>query len=204
MMKKFNLPFETRMIGLYSGTMASDMTPLAPARLVPALRCPDGTVVGETLAMAETLSEENLDAGMWPDGSAARATARWLCAEMTSGFGALRGECPMQLQHVHIGFAPSPAVRSDLARIEELWDHAATLKTEGDWLFGAYSLADVFYAPVCARIVGYDLPVSDGARAYCMQTLRDSAFCEWRSEGLKIRYKPDPYPMDLPTKAWPD
>lgn len=204
MLEKFNLPFETHMIGLYAGTMASDMAPLSPARLVPAMRCPDGTIVGETLALAETLAEENPDAGMWPERSAARATARWLCAEMVSGFSALRGECPMQLQHVHIGFEPSLAVRSDLARVEDLWAHAATLKTEGDWLFGAYSLADVFYAPVCARIVGYDLPVSDAARAYCMQTLRDRAFCAWRSEGLKTIYASDPYPMDLPTKVWPD
>lgn len=203
MMEKFNLPHRTHMIGLYSGTMADDMAPLAPARLVPAMKRPDGTVVGETLAMAETLAEDNPNAGMWPAGSAARATARWLCAEMVGGFSALRGDCPMQLNHVYEGFPPSEAVRSDLARIEALWAHAATFKTDGDWLFGSYSLADVFYAPVCARIIGYDLPVSDATGAYCMRTLRDPAFQNWRTEGQKTKYDPDPYPMNLPTKAWP-
>lgn len=203
MMEKFNLPHRTHMIGLYSGTMADDMAPLAPARLVPALKRPDGTVVGETLAMAETLAEDNPNAGMWPAGSAARATARWLCVEMLGGFSALRGDCPMQLNHVYEGFSPSEAVRSDLARIEALWAHAATFKTDGDWLFGSYSLADVFYAPVCARIIGYDLPVSDATGAYCMRTLRDPAFQNWRTEGQKTKYDPDPYPMNLPTKAWP-
>ena len=203
MLEKFGLPYNAHMIGLYGGTMAEDMAPLAPARLVPALRLPDGTVVGETLAMAETLAEAHPDAGMWPADATARATARWLCAEMTSGFGTLRADCPMNLQHVNVGFTPSDAVQKDLARIETLWDHARRFATEGPWLFGAYSLADVFYAPVCARIVGYDLPVSERARTYCDTTINDPVFQAWRAEGLKTTYDPFPYDMGLPTRAWP-
>jgi glutathione S-transferase len=203
MVEKFNLPYRTHAIGVYSGTMAQEMADLAPARLVPVLKRPGGTLVGESLAIAETLAEENPQAQMWPTDSGARATARWLCAAMVGGFSALRNACPMQLQHVNTGFQPSDAVQADLARIEELWAHAARFKSEGDWLFGAYSLADVFYAPVCARVVGYDLPVSDATLAYCMQTLRDPSFRTWRSEGQKISYDPFPYDMGLPTRAWP-
>ena len=203
MMEKFNIPHRVHLVGLYSGTMADDMTALAPARLVPAMRTPEGTVVGESLAMAETLAEAFPGAGMWPAEPAARATARWLCAEMVGGFGALRGDCAMQLQHVNVGFNPSDAVQADLARIDTLWTHAAQFKTDGPWLFGAYSLADAFYAPVCARIIGYDLPVSDAARAYCMTTLNDPAFRAWRAEGLKTTYDPFPYDMGVPTRAWP-
>ncbi|WP_299618218.1 glutathione S-transferase [uncultured Tateyamaria sp.] len=203
MMEKFNLAHRVHLVGLYSGTMADDLAPLPPARLVPAIRCPDGTVVGESLAMAETLAEQNPEAGMWPADSAARATARWLCAEMVGGFGALRGDCPMQLQHVNVGFEPSEAVKTDLARVETLWAHAAKFKSQGDWIFGAYSLADVFYAPVCARIIGYDLPVSGATRAYCMQTISDPAFQTWRAEGQKVTYDPFPYDMGTATKVWP-
>mmetsp|Transcript_23334 Transcript_23334/g.40598 ORF Transcript_23334/g.40598 Transcript_23334/m.40598 type:complete len:229 (+) Transcript_23334:1217-1903(+) len=203
MMEKFNLAHRVHLVGLYSGTMAHDLAPLAPARLVPAMRAPDGTVVGESLAMAETLAEQNPEVQMWPASAAARATARWLCAEMVGGFGALRGDCPMQLQHVNDGFAPSDAVKTDLARVETLWAHAATFRTDGDWLFGAYSLADAFYAPVCARIIGYDLPVGKAARAYCEQTISDPAFQSWRAEGQKVTYDPFPYDMGTPTKAWP-
>ena len=203
MLEKFGLPYRTHMIGLYSGTMADDMAPLAPARLVPALKLPDGTVVGESLAMAETLAERHPDAGLWPADPAARATARWLCAEMVGGFTALRSACPMQLSHVNESFAVSEDVQRDLDRIETLWAHAAKFKTDGPWLFGGYSLADVFYAPVCARIVGYDLPVSEATRAYCMTTLTDPAFQAWRAEGQKITYDPFPYEMDLPKGPWP-
>ncbi|WP_147107112.1 glutathione S-transferase [Tateyamaria sp. syn59] len=203
MLEKFGLPHHTHMIGLYSGTMAEDMAPLAPARLVPALKLPDGTVVGESLAMAETLAERHPEAGLWPEAPAARATARWLCAEMVGGFTALRSACPMQLNRVNQGFAVSDDVQRDLDRIETLWAHAAKFKTDGPWLLGAYSLADVFYAPVCARMVGYDLPVSEATRSYCMTTITDTAFQAWRAEGQKITYDPFPYDMGLPQGAWP-
>ena len=202
-MEKFNIAHRTHLVGLYAGTMAAEMASLAPARLVPAMKTPAGTVVGESLAMAETLAEENPDAGLWPTDSAARATARMLCAEMVGGFGALRGECAMQLQHVNVGFTASEAVKADLARVETLWAHAAKFKTEGPWLFGDYSVADAFYAPVCARIIGYDLPVSDSARAYCRTTLDDPAFKAWRAEGLQVTYDPFPYDIGVPTTDWP-
>lgn len=205
MLEKFNLSFDCHLVGLYADTMAADLAHLAPAKLVPTLRTPEGTVVGETLAMAETLAERHPDAGMWPDHPADRATARWLCAAMTAGFSTLRGDCPMQLQHVNKGFVSSDALRADLARLEQLWDHArAVSHTDGPWLFGRYSLADVFYAPVTARIIGYDLPVSDKARAYCSATIADPAFKAWRAEGLKVKYDPFPYDIGLPTEPWPE
>ena len=204
MLEKFNLPYRTHIVGLYSGTMSADLAPVAPATLVPALRTPDGIVVGETIAMAETLAERHPNAHLWPADPAARATARWLCAAMAAGFGALRGACPMQLRHVNTGFVASDAVRSDLARIETLWAHAAKMHTEdGPWLFGNYSLADAFYAPVAARIIGYDLPVSKSTAAYCTTTISDPAFIAWRAEGQKVTYDPFPYDMGVPTRPWP-
>lgn len=202
MLETFNLPHAVHMIGLYSGTMADDMAALSPARLVPTLRLPDGTVVSETLAMAETLAERHPEAGMWPSDAGARATARWLSAEMCSSFTALRSHCPMQLNYVFEGFDADP-VRKDLARLEILWEHARSVAADGPWLFGAWSLADTFYAPVAARIVGYDLPVSASARDYCEAMIAHPAFRKWRAEGQKVSYDPMPYALDLPTHAWP-
>ena len=202
MLETFGLPYKTHMIGLYSGTMADDMAPLAPARLVPALRLPDGTVVGESLAMAETLAERHPDIAMWPRDPTARATARWLAAEMCAGFGALRSACPMQLLQVWEGFAPNPETQADLARINDLFAHARTFG-DGPWLFGDWTLADVFYAPVAARIVGYDLPVSQSVRSWCDRLIAHRAFQSWRAEGLKVVYDPMPYALQLSSRAWP-
>ncbi|TNJ44824.1 glutathione S-transferase [Phaeobacter sp. B1627] len=203
MLEKFSLPHDVQLVGLYSGTMAQDLAPLAPARLVPALRLPEGTVVGETLAMAETLAERHPDAQLWPEDAACRATARWLCAEMTSGFSALRGDCPMQLNHIWQGFAPSPAVLSDLDRIQTLFAHARSVSGHKSGpLFGAYSLADVFYTPVAARIIGYDLPVSDATRAYCATLLNDPAVHQWQNMARQVTYDPLPYAQDLEHRPW--
>ncbi|WP_308434611.1 glutathione S-transferase [Seohaeicola zhoushanensis] len=204
MFEKFGIPVRTHLVGLYSGTMQADLAPLHPARLVPAVMTPEGTPLGESLAIAETLAERHPEAGHWPNDPAQRATARWLCAEMVAGFRALRNDCPMQLLRVYKDFQPSAEVLDDLARIETLWAHARKLSGSQGYLFGAYSLADVYYTPVAARIIGYDLPVSAEARAYCLQLLADPAVQAWRNEGLKITYDPEPYRKDLPSQPWPE
>lgn len=202
MFEKFGLTHRVHLTGLYSGRLAEDLAPLAPARLVPVMRTPDGIVVGDTIAMAETLAERHPEAGLWPEVPEARALARWIAAEMHAGFGALRGDCPMQLFGRYEGFEPSADVKADLARIETLWTLALE-RHGGDWLFGAYSLADVFYAPVAARIAGYGLPVGSVAQEYVARVLSDPAFRRWRAMGLTVSYAPEPYRLDLPRGDWP-
>lgn len=204
MFAKFDIPVTTHNVGLYSGTMAQDLADLAPARLVPVMRDEDGIVIGDSLAMAETLAERHPEAGQWPKDPSVRGFARWIVAEMHSGFTALREACPMQLQHQIQGFEPSDAVLADLARIEELWTLAKTKHSgKGPWLLGDYSLADVFYAPVAARIAGYKLPVGPVARDYTAQTISDHELLIWRAEGLKVSYNPFPYDNGLATAPWP-
>jgi glutathione S-transferase len=203
MFEQFGIPVKTNVVGLYSGTLAKDLAALTPAKLVPTLRIDGDIIVGETLAMAETLAERHPDANMWPSDPAARALARWLTSEMHAGFHALRRDCPMQLLHQYKGFTAAPEVQADLNRITELWALARSkYGADGPWLFGQYSLADAFYAPVAARIAGYGLPVSDLAQDYVNTTLADPAFRRWRAMGLTKSYDPVPYAMDLPTRAW--
>ena len=214
MFEKFGIPHRSNLVEIYrkDGTAAPsddligrlDGLGLAPARLLPVMRGPDGVVIGDSLAMAETLAERFPEAGHWPDDPAARGLARWAVAEMHSGFAALREECSMQLLHLIEGFAPSEATRADLVRIEEIWTLARTRHGGGGpWLFGAYSLADAFYAPVAARIAGYGLPAGDLARAYVETTLSDTAFRQWRAMGLAKPYDRHPYDTGLPTGPWP-
>lgn len=204
MLRAFGLEFRTHMVGLYSGTMTADLAPVAPARLVPSLRLPDGVVVGETLAMAETLAERHPEAKLWPLDARERAAARWLCAEMATGFSALRSNCPMQLNRCYQGFKPNEETYADLARIEAMWLHAREVSgASSGWLFGLYSLADVFYTPVAARVIGYDLPMSKRARAYCLELLSHEAVKEWRAEGQKTTIAPEPYALELSSTPWP-
>lgn len=204
MLEKFGLPFQTNMVGLYSGTMKTDLAHLAPAKTVPVLQTAEGHVLTDSLAMAETLVELHPDIDLYPRDPAARALARSMVAEMHSGFGALRDACPMMIRFGWKGFKPSQAVRDDLQRIEQLWSLARQRHgASGPWLFGEYSLVDVFYAPVAMRITAYDLPVSDQARAYVAAHLSDAVFLSWRKDALEEVHEPWPYPSDLPRTPWP-
>jgi glutathione S-transferase len=65
MLEKFDILYRSHMVCLYGGTMAQDMAALAPATLVPALKLANGEVIGETLAVAETLAERHPEVAMW-------------------------------------------------------------------------------------------------------------------------------------------
>ena len=183
--------------------MAADLAALSPARTVPALLCEDGAVLFDSMAMAEELATRHPEAQLWPAEPKARALARSITAEMHAGFSALRNECPMQLFHQWVGFEPTAEVRKDLARFEVLFSHTRQIKLEGPWLFGAYSLADAFYAPLMARIAGYALPVCADVSTYVATTLADSAFQQWRSEGIAKTYEQFHYPKPLKKTEWP-
>ena len=198
MFDAFGLPVRVREVPLYDGRKSAALAALAPARLVPVLDLPDGTRIQETLAIAETLAERHPEAGHWPKDAAARDMARWLAAEMHAGFGALRAACPMNLRRRYRGFAPSEAVRSDLARIETLWSLALD-RSGGPWLFGSYTLADVFYAPVAVRIAGYDLPVGERAAAYVARQLAHASLVKWHAAAVD---GPEACALDLPHEAW--
>ena len=202
MFEKFGIPVQPKMMGLYSGTFEQDLAEFAPARTVPAIRTPEGIVVGDTLAIAETLAERHPEADLWPADPATRAAARWLVAEMHSGFTALRSACPMNLRTAYTGFPVTDAIRADLARIEHLWAGAFN-RFGGDWLCGDYSLADVFYAPVAFRMVAYGLPVSASALPYVERHLADPAFRRWRALALTETFATEPYAMDLDRAPWP-
>jgi glutathione S-transferase len=208
----FGLPVRSVRARLYTDELASVLADFVPARTVPALRLDDGIVVWDSLAIAETLHERHPDAGIWPADAGLRALARSLAAEMHAGFGALRGACPMNLRRSYADFAPSDAVLADLTRIDALWAHALD-RSGGPWLCGAYSAADVFFAPVAGRIAGYGLPVSTPAQDHVAAHLGHPSFRRWRAMGLvdgddqpfyarpQLTTRPWPGPQTLPAEA---
>lgn len=200
---RFGLPVTVRVARLYSPDFAATLGDFAGARTVPALRS-DDVVLWDTIAIAETLAERHPEAGHWPAEPGPRALARSLAAEMHGSFSALRSACPMNLRRAYVGFRPDDAVRADLARIEILWEIARAERTgDGPWLFGAYSAADAFFAPVAARIATYDLPVQPQSAAYVAAHLADPAFMAWRADGLADPVVQTVYDMDLPEQPWP-
>ena len=110
----------------------------------------------------------------------------------------------MMLSFCWEGFEPSQPVKDDLDRIEALWSLARSRHgIGGPWLFGDYSLADVFYAPVVMRMTAYGLPVSGSSRAYVDAHLNDPAFLAWRKAAMEEVHEPFPYQRPLTRKPWP-
>jgi len=204
LLEKFGLPYKTTMVGLYSGTMAADMAHLPGARTVPALVTPSGGLLTDSIAMVETLAEENPDAGVLPKDPVARAMARSLIAEMHGSFNALRGDCPHNMDHTLVGFTPSDAVIKDVTRISELWSMARDrFGGDGPWLFGQYSAADAFYAPIANRFTTYGITLGVTAQAYVDAHLADTANRQWRAMGQTVIYDPFPYEFGLAKGPWP-
>ncbi|TFL18006.1 glutathione S-transferase [Jannaschia formosa] len=206
----FGLPVRERTTRMYSDEFARDLAGFAPARTVPVVRTPEGGLWTDSIAIAEGLAEAFPEAGHWPAAPKARAAARSLVAEMHAGFTALRSACPMNLRVKSGGFVPSEAVLADLARLETLWSHARGLAEAGPWLFGAYSAADAFYAPVAMRIAGYGLPVSESARSYVAAHLSHGPLRRWRAMGeaqdrtldvYEVIAPAEPFPMPAPLPA---
>jgi glutathione S-transferase len=142
---------------------------ITPVSKVPVLVDGD-LVVWDTLAIAEYVAEEFPQHALWPADAHARARARSICAEMHSGFGHLRSHCPMNIEASlpDIGalvWRDKPGVRSDVARLVTMWSELLQAHG-GPMLFGQFSIADAYFAPVCMRLTTYALPVPAEIAAY--------------------------------------
>jgi len=200
--EQFNVPVKVTSVDFMKTSVAEQMAQHAPARTVPTYVDEMGTVIWDSLAIAEEIAQRHPEAGLWPSGPALRATARALAAEMHASYGALRTDCPMHLGIAYADFKPSEEVQADVARIDDLWRFALKA-SDGPWLCGAYSVADVFFAPVAARIATYGLRVSDTASDYVARHLADPAFRRWRALGQVTGQRLPWYDRDHAPKPWP-
>ena len=201
--EKFDVDMRLQTARMYSDAFQAMLAKFPPARLVPVMKTPEGEVVQDTLAMAETLAERHPDKGFWPKEANARSFARSLSAEMHAGFSYLRTDCPMNLRRIYDGFQPSDAVLADVSRLGQLWAMAKDrFGAGGPWLFGDYSIADVFFAPAATRLATYQLPMDEFSKTYVQTHLSDLSFRRWRAMGLAENYIQPGYDKDLPEIDW--
>lgn len=161
---------------------AQAIAPHSPSGKVPALKDGDLTV-WDSLAICEYLAERFPEAGLWPRDPAARALARAACAEMHSGFAALRNECPMALDEPARPTELSEAVQKDVARITGLWREMLE-RFGGPFLFGDWTIADAFFTPVATRFRTYGVALGDPGDAYRDRLLQTAEFLEWERAAL--------------------
>jgi glutathione S-transferase len=166
LLRQAGIPFDEVMVRFDSFDPGSEfkraLGDVSPTGKVPVL-VDDGLAVWDTLAIAEYVAERFPDRQLWPADPRARANARSVCAEMHSGFSALRSACPMNVEAAlpDVGalvWRDKPAVRADVERLVQMW--SGLLQAHGGpMLFGTFTVADAYFAPVCMRLATYALPL---------------------------------------------
>jgi len=153
---------------------------VSPAGKVPVL-LHDGRTIWDSLAIVEYLAELFPGAGLWPEDREARALARAIAAEMHAGFVDLRSDMPMNFRGDIQAPRGGAAVEADIARVIEIWRDCRTrYGGGGPFLFGEFSAADAFYAPIAARFAAYDVALPEPAAAYRDAVLTWPDVGEWR------------------------
>ncbi|KGE76809.1 glutathione S-transferase family protein [Halomonas salina] len=190
LMSELAIPFEERLTPFDADANWASFRAFSPTGQVPCLI--DGELaVWDSLAIVEYLAEHH--PGVWPAAADARAWARSACAEMHSGFRALRDECPMNCGLRVRLTTPSEPLRHDLARLEELW--AQGLETFGGPFLagGTFTAVDAFFAPVAFRVQGFDLPLGAATRGYVERLLALPGTQAWYRAALAEPWRDEPH-----------
>lgn len=195
LMRQLDIPFDEELVWLYEGEdEQARLRALSPSGKVPCLV--DGDyVVWDTLAIAEYLAERFPTRGVWPADARLRAQARSVAAEMHSGFVDLRSAMPMNVRKRFENVPVSPAVRANIDRISTVWKEALAA-SGGPFLFGRFSAADAFYAPVVWRFRNYGVKLDAALEAYMDRMLALPAMQAW-AEASAVEGHPMPAQDDL-------
>ncbi|MCG7532489.1 glutathione S-transferase N-terminal domain-containing protein [Psychrobium sp. MM17-31] len=150
---------EINVIDLSSADYKNEIAKVSDAGLVPVLS--NGSLrMHDSLAIVEYFDE--LSQGkLYPAALNERALARSLCCEMHAGFMALRANCPFTLENVEPITDLTDAMRSDLARVESIFEGAKL-----PFMFDSPNAVDAFYAILAYRLSAYGIVLKGQAGDY--------------------------------------
>ena len=174
------LPSETRTILLDRDVTKAEILKVNPAGRLPVLYH-DDLAIWDSLAICEYINELAPEAQLWPADRARRARARAICAEMHSGFAALRSKMSMDICASKPGQGHTPEALADIRRIFEIW-HDALGASGGPFLFGRFTIADAMFAPVTTRFTTYGVELDAPCRAYVDTIAALPAMQAWRRD----------------------
>lgn len=176
-LKSVGLTFKEVLIPLNSPDTKSSILKVSPSGFVPCLH--HGSLkIHDSLAIAEYVHELCPEMSLIPSDSQARAVSRSVCSEMHSGFLNLRREFPMNMKHRETKI-PSVPVSQDIKRIYEIWETTKSFfGRSGPFLFGDWSIADVFFSPVVSRFISYDVK-DNNFKNYMMAVSNSKFYQEW-------------------------
>ena len=187
-MRHFDIPFTEHLLHLFTDTWVDDVGAFG-SHTVPIL-VTDKMRVVDSLAILETLADQY--PAMWPQNPILKAKAREACAMMHSGLIAMRSELHMNCSANKRVISISKACRRDLDKVADLWQSCMELTAQMEginqggnkgYLFGEFSIADAFFAPVAVRMQGYDVAIQLDTEQYVTHLLNNPAVAQWVLEG---------------------
>lgn len=180
-LREKGVDFEERVVDLRAPDRAKVLAEISPSGRVPVLYDGD-LVVHDSLAIMEYVDDGFDGPHLMPSNPRERARARTLLAWMHAGFTALRRGMPFEgTFHSHPVAADDEALR-DAARAAEAWERELT-RSDGPYLLGPLTLADLTFVPVLRRLRAHGFPLERYPRAavWAIELMARPSVREWMS-----------------------
>lgn len=182
-LKAFGIPFEEIRLLLDQPETSARIARYSPAGRVPVLMT-GSVAIWDSLAICEYLAEQFPENNLWPQATDARAIARCICAEMHSGFTGLRSAMGMNIRASFPGKGRTSEAQADIGRVCEIWESCLSEFGHHQFLFGDFSIADAYFAPVAMRFRTYGVSLAPALNAYVERVSSHPAVAQWIREAL--------------------
>lgn len=197
-MVAFGIPFQEVRVLLDRDDTANRICSYSASGRVPVLLAGEEMTIWDSLAICEYLAEQFPELHLWPQDVSARAMARSVCAEMHAGFSDLRNAMSMNIRASYPGKGRTPGTQADIGRISEIWEECLSRFGHHQFLFGEFSIADAYYAPVVMRFRTYGVSLAPALDAYCQRVLAHPAVARWVHEALAETETAPKHDADMP------
>lgn len=201
LLKAFNIDFDEQLIELFHPSATAILDEHAPTGKVPVLvygENDEKVTVWDTLAIAIHANDYLTDLDVWTglnksdakNNTSNRINSAYcqsIVAEMHSGLMGIRSEMPMNIRAT-AKIQPSNACLKDIARIENIFADCLKNRSKDSYLFGAFTAADAFFAPVVLRLHTYavasGIPLKPITKQYCVTMLNNPHLQAWQETAL--------------------
>ena len=199
----FKIEFDEQPIELFHESALPILKAHAPTGKVPVFVCDEDdqkVTVWDTLAIAIYANSFLTDKDIWTgvlksevnkDDNRHRIDSAYcqsIVAEMHSGMTGIRNEMPMNIRAT-AKIEPSKACLADIARVEAIVADCLKGRSADSYLFGAFTAADAFFAPVVLRLQTYasvsGLTLQPTTQQYCQTMINNPHMKVWIDAALK-------------------
>lgn len=202
LLKAFDIDFEEQCIELFTLSAMPVLDANSPTLKVPVLieaQDDEKATIWDTLAIAIYANDYLTEMDIWSGTNKVdienaslkvktkRAYCQSIVAEMHSGLNGIRSEMPMNIRAT-ARISPSVACLKDIARVEHIFAECLADLPDDSYLFGPFTVADAFFAPVILRLQTYakasGIELQATTKQYCQTMLNNVHMQSWIQSAL--------------------